>query len=129
MDWLIILLIVLVAGNLGMVYLLWQRLQNPEEKEQDIQGFVLLQNQMQQLTQAMDSKLLEVVRGVSATQESTKQVFTLADQLKNLEKHVGTHDRQIHTILETIRRLMTPPEKPRREIGFHVKSQLSSVAR
>jgi DNA recombination protein RmuC len=34
-----------------------------------------------------------VVRGVSATQESTKQVFTLAEQLKNLEK-VLTHQKQ-----------------------------------
>ncbi|MDZ4226105.1 MAG: DNA recombination protein RmuC [Patescibacteria group bacterium] len=93
MDWLIILLVVLVVGNMATVYLLWQRVQKPEEKEQDTQGFVLLQNQMQQLTQAMDSKLLEVVRGVSATQESTKQVFTIAEQLQNLEK-VLKHQKQ-----------------------------------
>ena len=95
MDWLIILLVVLVVGNMAMVYLLWQKLQKPEEKEQtqDNQGFVLLQNQMQQLTTAIDQKLLEVVRGVSATQESTKQVFTIAEQLQNLEK-VLKHQKQ-----------------------------------
>lgn len=94
MDPLIILLLVLVIGNLAFVYMLWQRSSQPiEPPPQDMQGFVLLQNQMQQLTQAMDQKLLEVVRGVSATQESTKQVFTLAEQLQNLEK-VLTHQKQ-----------------------------------
>ena len=34
-----------------------------------------------------------MVRGVSATQESTKQVFTIAEQLQNLEK-VLTHQKQ-----------------------------------
>jgi DNA recombination protein RmuC len=47
---------------------------------------MLMQNQMEQMTRTIDQKLLEVVRGVSATQESTKQVFTIAEQLNNLEK-------------------------------------------
>jgi len=94
MDPLIIFLILLVMGNIAMVYMLWQRSNNPvEPPPPDTQGFVLLQNQMQQLTAAMDSKLLEVVRGVSATQESTKQVFTIAEQLQNLEK-VLKHQKQ-----------------------------------
>lgn len=94
MDWLIILLLVLVVGNIGMVYLLWRKGNEPTEPVvQDMQGFVLLQNQLSQLTSAVDSKLLEVVRGVSATQESTKQVFTIAEQLQNLEK-VLKHQKQ-----------------------------------
>jgi DNA recombination protein RmuC len=94
MDWLIILLVVLVTGNIAMVYLLWQRSSRPQEQvPQDMQGFVLLQNQLSQLTSAVDSKLLEVVRGVSETKESTKQVFTIAEQLQNLEK-VLKHQKQ-----------------------------------
>ncbi|MDE1924784.1 MAG: DNA recombination protein RmuC [Patescibacteria group bacterium] len=88
MEWLIVLLIVLVVGNMGMVFVLWRKSQEPlpPPPAPDMQGFVLLQNQLQSMTQAVDQKLLEVVRGVSATQESTKQVFTIAEQLNNLEK-------------------------------------------
>ena len=88
MEWLIILLIVLVVGNAGMVFLLWRRGQQGGEPAPvpEMQGFVLLQNQLQQLTHAIDIKLLEVVKGVAENKESTKQVFTIAEQLSNLEK-------------------------------------------
>lgn len=89
MDWLVILLILLVLGNIGMVFLLWRRaspLDDARSKEQDTQAFLLLQNQLQDLTRAVDSKLLEVVKGVSETKESTRQVLTVAEQLNNLER-------------------------------------------
>lgn len=83
-----------VLGNFAVLYLLWQKGNNPIElPPPDTQSFVLLQNQMQQLTQAMDSKLLEVVKGVSENKESTKQVFVIAEQLQNLEK-VLKHQKQ-----------------------------------
>lgn len=91
MDLLTILLVViavLMLGTITMVYVLWRKLQEPAAPPVpvDTSPFVLMQNQMDQLMRAVDSKLIEVVRGVSATQESTKQVFTLAEQLSNLEK-------------------------------------------
>jgi len=45
----------------------------------------------------------------------------LARKFSELERRVGKHDQEIAAILEAIRRLMTPPEKPQREIGFHVR--------
>jgi hypothetical protein len=45
----------------------------------------------------------------------------LAKKFSELEKRVGKHDDEIAAILEAIRQLMTPREKPRREIGFHVR--------
>jgi len=45
----------------------------------------------------------------------------LARKFAELEKRVGKHDEKIDAILEAIRQLMAPPEKPRREIGFHVR--------
>jgi hypothetical protein len=45
----------------------------------------------------------------------------LARKFAELEKRVGKHDERIDAILEAIRQLMAPPEKPRREIGFHVR--------
>jgi hypothetical protein len=38
-------------------------------------------------------------------------------------QRVGKHDEEITAILEAIRQLMAPPEKARREIGFHVRER------
>ena len=119
MEWLIVFLIVLVLGNLALLFLVWKRSKDAANAPQDTQGFVLLQSQLQDLTRAMDQKLgegtarmfdsmktqfdqsqslmsnitnqvsaqlLEVTKGVTQTQESTKQVFVIAEQLSNLEK-------------------------------------------
>jgi hypothetical protein len=47
----------------------------------------------------------------------------LAQKFSELERRVGKHDEEIVGILEAIRQLMAPPEKPRREIGFHVREK------
>ena len=44
----------------------------------------------------------------------------LAKKFSELERRVDKHDDEIAAILEAIRQLTTPPEKLRREIGFHV---------
>lgn len=45
-----------------------------------------IQQQIDAITNRVSLQLTEVVRGVSETKESTKQVFTIAEQLQNLEK-------------------------------------------
>jgi hypothetical protein len=47
----------------------------------------------------------------------------LAQKFSELERRVGKHDEEIAAIIEAIRQLMAPPEKPRREIGFHVREK------
>jgi hypothetical protein len=47
----------------------------------------------------------------------------LARKFSELEQRVGKHDQEIAAILEAIRQLMAPPEKARREIGFHVREK------
>ena len=47
----------------------------------------------------------------------------LARKFSELAQRVGKHDEEIAAILEAIRQLMTPIEKPRREIGFHVREK------
>ena len=47
----------------------------------------------------------------------------LAQKFSELEQRVGKHDEEIAAILEAIRQLMAPPEKARREIGFHVREK------
>lgn len=45
----------------------------------------------------------------------------LARKFSELEQRVGKHDEEITAIIEAIRQLMAPPEKPKREIGFHIR--------
>lgn len=118
-DLLLIGLGVILLANLGLVFVLWKRQSEPQESTQDTQSMLLLQNQLAELSRAMDTRLgegtnrmsefmnaqsdasrqlmstisrqvsdqlLEVVKGVTETRESTKQVFTIAEQLNNLEK-------------------------------------------
>ena len=42
-----------------------------------------------------------------------------AVKLKELEGKLGTHDRQIQAIFQALHQLMSPPEKPKKRIGFH----------
>lgn len=119
------LIILLLLGVLGFQFYLYTR-KPPEAPPADTQGLLILQNQIQNLSKAMEDKLgegtsrmfdsmktqfeqserlmstitrqvseqlVEVTRGVTETKESTKQVFTLAEQLKNLEK-ILTHQKQ-----------------------------------
>ena len=45
----------------------------------------------------------------------------LARKFADLEMRVGKHDEEIGGIIDAIRQLMAPPEKPVREIGFHAR--------
>jgi hypothetical protein len=45
----------------------------------------------------------------------------LAEKLDELEREIATHDDSIRTLFEAIRELAAAPEKPDREIGFHVR--------
>jgi hypothetical protein len=44
----------------------------------------------------------------------------LAQRLQEIEVRLENHDKNIEAIFEAIRQLMTPPEKPRKKIGFEV---------
>jgi hypothetical protein len=43
----------------------------------------------------------------------------LARKMAELERHLEGHDQAIRSLFDAIRELMTPPAKPKREIGFH----------
>jgi hypothetical protein len=45
----------------------------------------------------------------------------LALKLQELEGRIQEHDEQILAIFEAIRQLMTPPERPKKRIGFEVR--------
>ncbi|MCI0707034.1 MAG: ORF6N domain-containing protein [Ignavibacteriae bacterium] len=62
-----------------------------------------------------------VVRAFVRLRETAIEHRELAEKLKELERRVGQHDSNISAIIEAIRELMTPREKPKRKIGFEVK--------
>lgn len=59
-----------------------------------------------------------LIRPIRVKASSAKE---LAHKLAELERKIESHDAGIRTLFEAIHRLTTPPAKPRREIGFHVK--------
>lgn len=55
------------------------------------------------------------IRKIASSQEQ------LARKLREIEARLEDHDESIEAIFEAIRQLITPPEKPRKGIGFEVK--------
>lgn len=119
MDLLTILIVVLIVLALGIIAMLYRLSRGGTASAPAPDSLLLLQNQLQDLSRAMDTKLgegtdrmfagmksqseqverlmhnitrqvneqlIEVTKGVTETKESTKQVFTIAEQLSNLEK-------------------------------------------
>jgi ORF6N domain len=66
---------------------------------------------------------IAIMRAFVKLRETLETNRELAKKFEELERRVGTHDEEISAILEAIRQLMAPPEKPHREIGFHVREK------
>jgi hypothetical protein len=66
---------------------------------------------------------IAIMRAFVRLREALETNRELARKFAELEKHVGKHDAEIAAIIDAIRQLMAPPEKPRREIGFHVREK------
>ena len=69
---------------------------------------------------AIETSIL-VVRAFVRLREILITHRELARKLEELEGRIEAHDEQIVAIFEAIRQLMTPPEKPRKRIGFEVE--------
>jgi hypothetical protein len=66
---------------------------------------------------------IAIMRSFVKLRETIETNRELARKFAELEQRVGKHDDEIAAILDAIRQLMKPPEKPRREIGFHVREK------
>lgn len=62
-----------------------------------------------------------VVRAFVQLRRAFRANRELTRKLQELERRIEHHDINLHTLFEAIKRLMVPPEKPRRQIGFQVK--------
>ena len=62
-----------------------------------------------------------IMRAFVRLRETLSLHKELAHKLANLERKIVNHDESIQTLFESIRQLMTPPETPKKEMGFHMK--------
>ena len=66
---------------------------------------------------------IAIIRAFVKLRQALETNRELAHKFSELEKRVGKYDEEIGAILEAIRQLMALSEKPRREIGFHVREK------
>ncbi len=66
---------------------------------------------------------VRVVRAFVKLREMVSSNAGLATKLSELERRLGSHDEAIAQLFAAIRQLLTPPAKPKREIGFHVRER------
>jgi hypothetical protein len=64
-----------------------------------------------------------IMRAFVKLRETLEWNRELARKFSELESRMGKHDKDIAAIIDAIRQLMAPPERPRREIGFHVREK------
>lgn len=64
-----------------------------------------------------------VVRAFVSLRRLLASHDALSRKLAELERRVAGHDRGIKSLFDAIRELMTPPAKPKREIGFRVRPE------
>jgi len=67
---------------------------------------------------------IAIMRAFVRLRQTLETNRELARNFSGLERLVGKHDEEIAAIIEAIRQLMAPAEKPQREIGFHVREKM-----
>jgi hypothetical protein len=66
---------------------------------------------------------IEIMRAFIRMRRMLVSVDDLAQQLNALEQKALAHDKDLEEVFDALRKLMAPPEKPPREIGFHARPE------
>ena len=64
---------------------------------------------------------IAIMRAFVRLREALSVNRELAAKLAELEHRIAGHDEHIEALFDAIRQLMTPPDPPPKQIGFHVK--------
>ncbi len=62
-----------------------------------------------------------VIKAFVKLRELLSNQHEVGEKLKVLESKIEQHDQEIQAIMDAIRKLLQPQEKPRRPIGFQIK--------
>lgn len=85
MNWIIVLLLGLLALNAGFLFVFLKSSKKQENVEEDNGAMLLLQNQMQELTRAVNTNVKEIIEKVTRVDETGKQMVGFAEQLESLQ--------------------------------------------
>ena len=66
---------------------------------------------------------IEIMRAFIRMRGMLVSVAELARKLEALERKALAHDKDLEEVFAALRKLMTPPDPPRREIGFHARPE------
>ncbi len=66
---------------------------------------------------------VKIVRAFLLMREQLALHSVLASKLSAIEQRLTGHDSEIADLFDALRGLLAEPEKPRREIGFHVREE------
>ncbi len=66
---------------------------------------------------------VKIVRAFMLMREQLALHSVLAGKLSAIEQRLTGHDSEIADLFDALRGLLAEPEKPRREIGFHVREE------
>lgn len=82
MNWILALLGLVIISNIGLFFIL---LRKKEDKKDDGQGLILLQNQIQSLNKSVNDNIKEIIEKVTRVDETGKQMVGFAEQLESLQ--------------------------------------------
>ena len=66
---------------------------------------------------------IEIMRAFIRMRGMLVSVDELARKVEALERKAVANDQDMKEVFAALRQLMTPPEPPRREIGFHARPE------
>ncbi len=85
--------------------------------------FVFTEQGVSMLSSVLKSKRavkvnIQIMRAFVKLRQILSTNKELVHKLSQLERKTEKHDAEIHAIFKAIRQLMTPPEKPKKRIGY-----------
>lgn len=150
--YLLIISVLLILGVGAILIALFTFFKKVSQKKNDDQSLLMIQNQIEHINKTLDEKLSEsrlemqtavrtqfsesqklikdITAQVSQVQESNKQVFTIADQLQNLEKVLKNQKQRGNlgeASLELILSNILPPDAYKIQYEFNNKEKVDAV--
>ncbi len=150
--YLLVISILLILGIGAILIAVFSFFKKVTQKKNDDQSLLMIQNQIEHINKTLDEKLSEsrqemqiavrtqfsesqklikdITAQVSQVQESNKQVFTIADQLQNLEKVLKNQKQRGNlgeASLELILSNILPPDSYKIQYEFNNKEKVDAV--
>jgi hypothetical protein len=72
---------------------------------------------------------IAIMRAFVRLREATAVSRRLAIKLIEMDRKIASHDHGIRALFDALHNLMNPPQKPRGQIGFHVKEDCGEYKR